>query len=543
MLIFSIPTRCGGQIGKALVIFFTLLFCGPLSAKEPAKVSAKDIPMKVERMTLSFRADEKFIPKAFRERLGEDWENFCQEFSTNFLVGKGPQGRGIFSKIECESLEYVSSLNDVDPINDPWHFVFTWKSEGFGLNIYFQSKGKKTEPLLLRSIQFPKQLTPDFLFAFPEPKFYVINKIYHVLPMGWSAIFNKADIQWQLTPLQPAMINVMNPPHKIGLFSLAYNAEQKMWVPILYAVAQPVVGDDSSKDFDREGGGPLELRWINTPRQSKMRLWAQEIYNPLEKEQDPAFLTMREGQSNNSILEGYALEGLKSDTVSFRYGIPFPKGTTVVSQAAKVGVIANVGKGVLNGFMLEVEFSPRLEVSDGSETYSYTWTRIETGWSFILGTPLTIDRYATRFKLTPKIGVLSLDAYFPLNASENLEFATIAQFKLSRQIDLGAEFSWELESLSYRLKAWASTHLSGYVLAKSNPTKISNQRAGADLSYDLFKTRGGLRFGAVAFAYIDWVTLQKEVAPQISLNLATSTTASGASYNVTYLGAGLSVTW
>ncbi|RYZ53481.1 MAG: hypothetical protein EOP07_17725 [Proteobacteria bacterium] len=97
--------------------------------------------------------------------------------------------------------------------------------------------------------------------------------------------------------------------------------------------------------------------------------------------------------------------------------------------------------------------------------------------------------------------------------------------------------------MSYRLKAWASTHLSGYVLAQSNPTKISNQRAGADLSYDIFKTRGGLRVGAMVFGYIDWVTLQKEAAPQLSLNLATSTTASGASYNVTYLGAGFSVTW
>lgn len=499
--------------------------------------------MKVGRMTLSFRADEKFIPKAFRERLGQDWENFCEDFSSNFLVGKGPQGRGVFSKIECESLDYVKSLDEVSPANDPWHFIFTWKSEGFALDIYFQPKGKKTEPVLIRSVQFPKQLTPDFLFAYPEPKFYVINKIYRAMPMGWSAMFNKTDIQWQLNPLQPAMMNVINPPHKIGLFSLAYNLEQKTWVPTLFAVAQPVVGDDSNKNFDREGGGPLELHWVNTPRQSKMRLWAQEIYNPLEKEPDPAFLTLREGQSNNSILEKYVLEGLKSNTLSFRYGIPFPKGTTVVSHAAKIEVIADVGKGMLDGFTFGVEFSPRLGVKEGVETYSYTWTRVETGWSFTLGTPQTIDRFATRFKATPKIGVLSLDAYFPLNASENLEFATVAEFKLSRQIDLGGEFSWELESLSYRLKVWASNHLSGYVLAKSNPTKISNQRAGADLSYDMFKTLGGLRVGAVAFGYIDWVTLQKEAAPQLSLNLATSTTTSGASYNVTYLGAGFSVTW
>lgn len=535
MLSGSGQATCWTAIRRVVMIIFTMLWTVPLSAK--------DIPIKVGRMTLSFKADEKFIPKAFRERLEQDWERFCEDFAVNFQVGKGPQGRGIFSRVECKSLDYVKDVDTIEAIENPWHFVFHWKSEGFGVDIYFQPKGKKTEPTLIRSIEFPKQLTPDFLFAFPQPKYYVVNKIYRNLPVGWTAVFNKADIQWQLNPLQPEMLSVMTPPRKVGLYSMAYNLEQKIWVPTLYAVAQPVVADDSSKDFDREGGGPLELRWVVTPKQTKLRLWAQEIYNPLEKEVDPPFLTMREGQSGQSILEGYALEGLKSNSVSVRYGVPFPKGTTVVSQASKVEVVATIGKGMLDGLVVGVEFSPRLEVKEAGETYSYTWTRMEAGWSFILGEPQTIDRFATRFKLTPKIGVLSLDAYFPLNASENLEFATVAEFKLSRQIDLGGEFSWELESLSYRLKAWASTHLSGYVLAQSNPTKISNQRAGADLSYDLFKTRGGLRVGAMVFGYIDWVTLQKEAAPQLSLNLATSTTASGASYNVTYLGAGFSVTW
>ena len=163
--------------------------------------------------------------------------------------------------------------------------------------------------------------------------------------------------------------------------------------------------------------------------------------------------------------------------------------------------------------------------------------------TFNLGEPQTIERFASQFKLVPKVGILNMDAYFPLNASQNLEFATVASFEVKRQLDLGAEFSWELESLNYRLKLWATAHISGYVLAGSDPTKVSNQRGGGDLSYDVYKTSGGMRFGLMVFGYLDVVTLQQDTTPQLGLNLATSTTASGASFNVTYIGGGFSVTW
>ncbi len=502
---------------------------------------AKDIPLKVSSATFSFQAEESFVPKAFRERLGDDWEGFCEKFSQNLLVGKGPQGRGILSKASCMPIHFVKDVDELSA-SDTWTFQFGWKNAGLTLSIFFSGKGKK-DSLLIGKIEFPKQFTPDLLFTSPEATTYVLSRIYRRLPAAWSGVFNKTDIQWQLTPLDARSMGVMSPARKVGLYALRFDVEQKSWIPTLYAVAQPLVGDDK-KQFDREGGEPLELRWIITPKQAKIRLWAQEIYSPLEKEVDPSFLTVRdESKNSGSLLEGYALEGLKSTTWSVRYGTPIPKGSTVVSQASKIELIGSVGKGILDGLTFQYEFSPRQTQVEEEDTYSFTWSRMEAGWSFQLGAPQTIERFATRFKLTPKIGILNMDAYFPLNASENLEFATVAAFKVKSQFDMGGELSWELESLNYRVKLWATAHLSGYVLGGSNATKISNQRAGGDISYDLYRSAGGFRVGVMGFGYIDWVTVQQDTSPELGLNLATSTTASGASYNVTYIGAGLSVTW
>lgn len=518
------------------LIFFSLSFFYNMSA-----VEAKDVALKLMPMTISFQAEESFVPNNFRERLGSDWEVFCEKFSKNFLIGKGPQGRGVANKVNCLDAKFVNDPDKFNNVAAQWNLHFSWKSKGLSL-VLTHSLNKK-DVLNLGTIDFPKQFSTDTFFHVPEATYYVLNRIYRRLPVAWSAVFQKTDVQWQLAPLDSKMLGVMSPARKVGLYALRFDDSQKIWIPTLYALAQPVVSDDSRKQFDREGGEPLELRWVINPRQSKMRLWAQEIYNPLEKEVDPSFISMADPNSKKGLLEGYALDGLKSNQVFLRYGMPFPKGTTVVSQASKLELIAYFGKGIIDGLTIGYEYSPRQVQAEEDDTYSFTWTRMEAGWSFELGEPQTIERFATRFKLAPKIGILNMDAYFPLNASENLEFATVAAFRVKNQIDLGGELSWELESLNYRIRLWGTAHLSGYVLGGANPTKISNQRAGGDISYDVYKTSGGMRFALLGFGYIDWVTVQQETTPQEGFNLSTSTTASGASYNVTFIGAGLSVTW
>ena len=530
-------------MSRLRLIFFALttLLLTPL-------LRAKDISLKVSPVTLSFQAQEGFVPENFRDRLGDDWEAFCQRFGQNLIVGKGPQGRGVANKINCLDINFVTSVKDISPTEDAWNFIFGWESSGLSLLLYYTPRGQKGESILVSKIEFPKQFTPDLLFNTNEASYYVLNRIYRRLPAAWSAVFKKTDLQWQLRPLDPQSLSLMAPAEKVGLYALRYSPEHRAWIPKLYAIAQTVSSEDNRKPIDRQGRDALELRWIATPPRDKIRLWAQEILSPLEREVEPSFVTMQKEEKSETLLEGYAIDGLKSDQVMMRYAMAFPKGSTVVSQASKIELVGTVGKGLLEGFIFSYQYSPRHEQAEATETYSYSWSRMEAGWSFNLGTPYTIDRFATQFKLTPKIGLMSIDAYFPLNANENLEFSAIASFEVKNQLELGGELSWQLESLNYRLKVWGTAHIAGYVLAGATPTKISSQRAGGDIYYDLWKTRGGMRFAMVGFGFIEWLNVQQDSTSQestdeVGLNLAASTTATGASYSVTYIGAGLSITW
>jgi len=506
-----------------------------------AALLAKAHPVTVRSATFSMHADEKFVPKVYRKRLGDDWKVFCKDFASNFIVGKGPQGRGVFSKVECQPLTFGG--NDAGPVLDEnsWHFEFSWSGKGLSVAIYFQAEARSEGSLPFREFSLPPIMNTDLIFTSQDAKYHLISQTYRQLPMAWNYVFRKEDRQWQMRGLDEPMLAGMPALRKTGLFALTFNAKSGVWAPTLYAIADPITAEEGKRPLDRLGKTALNLRWIRTPHKSQIRLWAQEILDPLDAERDLSFLRR---DSNHSILERYASENFKADTVSLRYGSPLPRGENVIGQAEKIEATVSIGKGMFEGLWLGAEYSPRRELEDDGKTNSYHWERLGAGWSLILGDTRTIDRFASRFRLTPRLGVLTLDTYLPGESSGDVGADTLTHFKLDRQLEIGQEFAWQIESLSYRGKLWVSTHLSGYLLAPKNATKVSNQRVGADFSFDMYKSRNGLRIGLLAFGYIDWMSLQTRTLIDPNSNLAgVDNTSIGATYSYSYVGLGLSLGW
>ncbi|MBC7533695.1 MAG: hypothetical protein H7318_19180 [Oligoflexus sp.] len=148
--VIVIPRKYQIKRGLVAMTIATLFFCGILQVK----AVTRDIPITIDWLTLSFRAEDTFILKAFQRRLGEDWSVYYEDFSTNFLLGTGPQGRVPFAKVECKEIDYVKDTAIIKPNRNTWNFVFTWKSHGHGLDIYFRPQGARAESLFYRSIFF-----------------------------------------------------------------------------------------------------------------------------------------------------------------------------------------------------------------------------------------------------------------------------------------------------------------------------------------------------------------------------------------------------
>lgn len=521
----------------------------------PSRLVAKEVLIRSAKLQISFLAEESFVPKAFRQRLNQDWADFCGEFGNLFLTGKGPQGRGIFSSVDCVAVEYKGDTEAFEELENSWNFVFAWSKDKFSVTLLFHGKPVNHDAVTneIGTINFPSQFTPEFLFTYKEASYYVANRIYRRLPFAWSIALDPKEPQWQLPPLGDQMLGIVAPARKLGIFGMAYDLEKNIWIPILYGTAQPIGVEETGKGQkdagkDTSGMAPYEITWNRlAPRQKLTKLWAQEIFPPIEKEIDPTFITVHMKEQDSGILEAYALEGLHKHQTYLRYGIPFPKGAAVVSQASKVEMNVLLGKGIFDGFNLNFDYSPRVTNDVNGDAYSYAWSRFNIGWSFLLGKPQSINRHATRFKLTPRVGLLNLDAYFPTSTDDS-DTVKKAEFHVTRQLDFGGEFAWELESLTYRLKLWGTSNLSGYIFAGNQAVKISSQRAGADFIYDVIRSKGGFQLGLMAFGYIDWVNLQKATTTNYQdefelLATDSSTQASGASYNVTFLGLGIVFVW
>ena len=516
------------MMGTLIIFWSTLLF-------------AKNQRLKIEGLRLSFQVDDTLVPSSFRDRLREDWEEFCETFAEGFVVGKGHQGRGISDRFFCSPVDFSNAARTSAPANEAWQFHFSWTPKGLDVSIFHQETGPNSSRHLLQNLKFPEQITPANLFASAPSKLYVAESIYRILPVAWSIVLKNQ--QTTLLLAAPEGSATVRSAPKLALYTMAFNSVKKIWVPNLYAIAQATSNEDHAANKETgELGTVLEVRWLKTTKRPKVRLWAQEIFDPREGEKELSALNFRVDR-NETLVGGYAQDSLKSNRVTYSYGLHLPSDDEIVHKAPRTSIALDFGRGLLENFSLDYEFSPLAKTKVASETHHYSWSRLQAGHSFRLGVPNLLERFATRLRLTPKIGVSNMNSYYPLLTGGNEEFPAYADFRFTGQLDLGGAFSWELEAHNFRLKASFSTHLSGYVLADADAVSISNQRMGGDISYQVYKISRGLRLDAIAFGYIDWVSIRKKGVVDSSLESENQTTSTGTSYNNQVFGLGFAVPW
>jgi len=500
---------------------------------------SKTSSVEVSDLTLSFRVDETFIPKVYRESLREEWKVFCNSFSKNFIIAKGPQSRGIFNNAECLPIAYNNNRDKLLEQNS-WKMIFSWDMEGLTISTYYQPKDIRIEPFLVHTYILPEEITPDLLFTNNEAGLFLVSKIYHMLPAAWSIALDKEDSLFELQPFDNPLFDTTAQRRVLGFFTLNFDSIKRMWVPKLYATAEPIEATADARELDDGNNRALRIRWLRPPPKEKFRLWAQTIHDPKERDPQPAFLNRRD--IGPSLLDRYAREKFKTHTATFRYSIPSPRGSTPPGQAPKAEAAVSLGKGRFSGLWAGAEYSSRGSEKLGGRP-AYSWGRQEGGWSFMLGDPHSIGHYSSRFRLTPKIGVLNFQAYLPVETNANAASLTYTKFYVKNALEYGGEFAAEFERHNVRGKIWANIYLAGFSLARRPSTNVSSQRVGAEFSANLYKTRGGVGVAALLVGYVDSVAIQDQKETKTSNIPSVENETFNVDYIYTYTGAGISLSW
>ena len=507
---------------------FVLVCCGSLYAEG---LRAETKPIKINSLALHF------LPQNTSDNaeINELWVDFCKAFGQRFLIGKGSASRGIFNRYQCFPAEVKASSKDLSGPNR-WIFTFVESPKGFQLEVMLQS-----EEFHLFTLELPSSLNSETMFSSPEAADYLAMATYRRLPIAWKVSLSVDGKQWLLPSGVKSSDLLSESDNVLMLYQLHFDSKEKLWLPKLFGQALGKAAQKHSPN-DASDSDKVSIEQFNSRDASRPAvLWAQELYKaePASTGKNSVYLVEVKKTGRTLGPDG---EDENPDEVILSYLLPIPKTSKNGREPSRIGFELKLLNNAKRDLRITTERSIPLS-EDDPLGYRFQWSRTQVGYSFKLKPDLNLQQFAPQFRLTPRIGILSVDAFIPVEIEDDTESANF-DLKVQNQFEFGGEIAVELWRRPFRMAAFASNHLAGYLVKGRDSAKVSNQRFGGSLHYRHEIKTWKMAVGLDALAYFDWMTLKRDlVQVDITSLAATDVAASGISKNSVYLGLGLTLSW
>ncbi|MBC7532302.1 MAG: hypothetical protein H7318_12040 [Oligoflexus sp.] len=463
------------------------------------------------------------------------WIDFCKDFGQRFLIGKGPASRGIFNRFLC----FPAGVKAGPVRNNPpnlWMFTFVEGTAGLQLKAMLQS-----EDFNLFTLELPTLLNFETMFSSPEALEYLTMATYQRLPIAWQVSLSADGKHWLLPSGVKSSELLFESDNELMLYQLQFDSKEKLWIPKLFGKALGKLAPEHSEP-DEEGSHKISIDQFHRPGVDHPAvLWAQELYELEPGRAGKGSLYLVEVKKTDRTREEGA--GTENDNEAIlTYLLPIPARSENGEEPLRIGLELKLLSDSKSDLRITTERSIPLS-QQNLLNYRFQWSRAQVGYSFKLNPDLNLQQFKPHFRLTPRIGILSIDAYLPVALQDQVESANF-DLKVQNQFEFGGEMALELWRKPYRIAAFASNHLAGYLIKGRDSAKVSNQRFGGSLHYRHQLETWKMAVGLDALAYFDWITLKKNLVPVGSTTLAPSdVAASGISKNSVYLGLGSTLSW
>ena len=466
------------------------------------------------------------------------WDSLCKTFSQQFIVGKGPQGRGLFKEVSCRHLQTEFDFSTAS--KSDWRMAFISANSELSIQAFYLNKS-------IFLWELPKELSPAIVFSNPVALQYLVAQVYRRLPAAWRLTAPELTQPWRVPSFDENQMPGELPVEKVIFYQLEFDQDRVLWLPKPKAMARL----DREVAFENDASEStllIERLHAKDKLSIKGTLWAQEIYSEESKGKgkgsNKSLLSVLGKISPDDSSRGFNSTRGSTTITSLRYLRPLARSESALTRTPRLELEMKIQKGWLEGLVLGFEKSISPAVTEDNP-YIFDWQRESLGWAFRLGLDTQNELISSQFRITPRISLLTVNANFP--AEKDVGIGTIAlQYQATNQLDLGAEISWELKIKSYSFWLLGSNHLSGKVLKKSGEAEVSNLHLGALTHYRSPYHPFGLSLGLEALASVDWIDLDKGTAGQFEqkLFLKDDELDSGVvALTVFYLGLGVTFSW
>lgn len=322
-----------------------------------------------------------------------------------------------------------------------------------------------------------------------------------------------------------------NEPTQLVLQKLYFN-EKDGFYPKIAGSAQR--SKDLFNSYGSEGSRYVLDSFYAQPKPSEFMV--QKFWQEGEKESNSKQLLnkMTKERSWLSFVDELLFDSLSSSFAGIRYGYNVTSGDEIIANSNFISALIEIRSGPLDGLRYFYDISPEAKrsISGSDNQESFSWSRGSLGWSFAYEPEGFLGIIAPKIDLVPRVGLMDLNADLYVTASSLNE---VLNFSTKNSLSTGFELGIEHELNRFRTRLWLQSDIAGFIQVKGSDS-IRSIKAGIDLTYDMTKIYM-FDLTLLTFANLESITFTKTSLDSEQTNI------SSLSYNLSFIGLGLLISW
>lgn len=500
------------QLVWRVLIIFTTLMASPLALAEAKSVNPESLSIEL--------LIPPSVPDVESKEIESAWKNACASLGSAFKIKGNYFFHGIASSHRCR----LPSKKKRFPKKDGWTLKVVPDQTSWTLTMYY---GRSAEPEARLVISGGTKVIKAL--ADRQIAMLVAMRLMDDLPM--ARFIDERSVKNSFSYEDKSENEKLAPIEEYNIFGMTYLPDRNLWIP-------KVMGKAVLQKDEKKGLWNWRVK-LDEPLQPDQAYWAQDARgrgsNASQLSENLKGELSKHNISGNLFDEATQTlyDSLVSGYVGIRYGYPISKSDSLISEAAMVGIFTEVRGGPLEGLRWYWDFAPEVKKRINGEIMNFSWSRPSIGWSFGLKFNSLI---VNRIDVTPKIGLMDLDAKVPFETSRGI---VPVKFRFKNATNLGIEVGVETASPWFIVRIWGATDASGFV-DLGGPGTIKSLRGGIDTYWDLYKLSDHIELSVLVFGFGEKLSLAKNKG---EVDASSNVRIEAIGYEFGIVGAGLILVW
>ena len=515
--------RCTSQRAALILALF-------FGMGESAASQTKDEPVSPFHLIIRYMVEQKTGGTPKSDSYKDEFKSICRKIGNGLKVGGGLYGYGFAKSYACFDGSKMVFSNGGDIKTSPWLLELNDTSAKVEFVLYYsfgEKEGERRE--IARTVLPPTENSIKILRKTSIMDLMLLDLIVQTPLMRSLDLVTEDQMFKAHARLGGGRKENMPPPPTTFKVVKVIVGPEGLLQPVMVGKAErKEESSGGSYQWRVKAGTALDrfnYYWVydETERNATRNL----VRKLLEQKLAPYGLAWGKAAAGfaNAFAHGY---------IGARYGKSIMKGDPLYAKSAMTSMFLEWRGGPLEGARLYYDAAITTRVNRDGENYHISWNRPSLGWAFGYNLPGWLDR----IDITPKIGRMHFDSRLPTASSFDPTITVPQSFVVKSATSLGLEVGLETHGFRNLTRLWGGCDFAGI----GNADSETSYRGGLD-TYLTLMDFDSSDLSLLLFALGERISLTRKVSGQNVSAAGTANQLKELSYNMGYVGAGLTISF